>query len=243
MKDTQNLIKQLAPTGVLRVAINYGNVVLAQRGPNGQPQGVSADLGRELATRLGVEVHFIEYEAAAAVANDATHDVWDIAFMAIDPKRGETIDFTAAYVLIEGTYLVHDHAAWLNITELDRQGVRIAVGQGAAYDLFLSRHLQHAELVKYATSAAAIQGFVDDQLDAAAGVRQTLMQYAQKNTGFRVLDGHFTAIHQAMALPKKDHAQALAYVADFVEELKASGFIAAALKRSGQDGATVAPAA
>lgn len=241
MSQEQPWVKQLAPTGVLRIALNYGNVVLAQRGDQGEPLGVSADLGRELAKRLGVTPHFIEYEAAAAVANDAQNDRWDIAFMAIDPKRGEHIRFTTPYVLIEGTYMVHDHAAWLAVEELDRQGVRIAVGQGAAYDLFLSRHLEQAALVKYETSAAAIQGFVDDDLDAVAGVRQTLQQYAQAHAGFRVLGGHFTAIHQAMALPKKDHDEAVNYVQNFLEEQKASGFVAAALKKTGQDGATVAP--
>lgn len=232
----EEVIASLAPTGEFRVALNYGNVVLAQRGE--QPQGVSAELARELGKRLNITPRFIEYDAAADVAKDVVNDAWDLAFMAIDPKRGELIDFTKAYVQIEGTYLVRDKAPWLNVNELDREGVRIAVGQGAAYDLFLSRHLQHAELVKLSTSAAAITGFVEQGLDAAAGVRQTLLSFNEENAGYRVLDGHFTAIYQAMALPKGREV-ALAYVAAFIEEMKTNGFVAEALARSGQGGVTV----
>lgn len=238
--DTINaVISSLAPQGELRVALNYGNVVLAQRGKDGIPLGVSPDLARELCRRLGLVPRFISYDAAADVAKAATENAWDLAFMAIDPKRGEQIDFTPAYVLIEGTYLVKDNSPWLKVEELDREGVRIAVGQGAAYDLFLSRHLKHAELVKLSTSAAAIEGFVGQGLDAAAGVRQTLLGFSSQNSGYRILDGYFTAIHQAMALPK-DRTAALQYVSAFIEEMKANGFVAEALARSGQGGVTVA---
>lgn len=234
-----SIISSLAPQGELRVALNYGNTVLAQRGKDGVPLGVSADLARELCRRLGLVPRFISYDAAADVAKAATENTWDIAFMAIDPKRGEHIDFTKAYVQIEGTYLVKDNAPWLKVEELDREGVRIAVGQGAAYDLFLSRHLKQAELVKFSTSAAAVHGFVEQGLEAAAGVRQTLLGFSEENTGYRILDGYFTAIHQAMALPKGRDA-ALRYVFAFVEEMKANGFVAESLVRSGQDGVTVA---
>lgn len=233
------VISSLAPQGELRVALNYGNTVLAQRGKDGVPLGVSPDLARELCRRLGLVPRFISYDAAADVAKAATENAWDLAFMAIDPKRGEHIDFTKAYVQIEGTYLVKDNAPWLKVEELDREGVRIAVGQGAAYDLFLSRHLKHAELVKLSTSAAAIQGFVDQGLEAAAGVRQTLLGFSEENPGYRLVDGYFTAIHQAMALPKGRDA-ALRYVSDFIEEMKTNGFVIESLARSGQNGVTVA---
>lgn len=239
MQDTTAVISSLAPQGELRVALNYGNTVLAQRSKEGMPLGVAADLARELGRRLGLVPRFISYEAAADVAKAVNENAWDLAFMAIDPKRGESIDFTKAYVLIEGTYLVKDNAAWLQVEELDRSGVRIAVGQGAAYDLFLSRHLKHAELVKMSTSAAAIHGFVEQNLDAAAGVRQTLQQFTAENSGYRILDGHFTAIHQAMALPKGREA-ALKYVRAFIKEMKENGFVQESLIRSGQQGVTVA---
>lgn len=236
------VISGLAPQGELRVALNYGNTVLAQRGEQGEPLGVSADLARELARRLDLTLRFIAYDAAADVAKAAQDNVWDLAFMAIDPKRAESIVFTKAYVLIEGTYLVKDNAPWLMVEELDRDGVRIAVGQGAAYDLFLSRHLKHAELVKFDTSAAAIHGFVEQGLETVAGVRQTLLAFTEKNPGYRILNGHFTAIHQAVALPKraKDCELTVEYVAAFIEEMKTSGFVAESLLRSGQSGVTVA---
>jgi len=240
LNQVDAVMKNLAPQGELRIALNYGNTALAQRGKDGVPLGVTADLARELARRLGVVPRFISYDAAAKVAAAVDENAWDIAFMAIDPKRAEKIDFTEAYVLIEGTYMVKDTAPWLQVEELDREGVRIAVGQGAAYDLFLSRHLQHAELVKFSTSAAAIHGFVEQGLEAVAGVRQTLQAYAAEHPGYRILDGHFTAIHQAMALPKGRDV-ALQYVTDFIKEMKANGFVAEALQRSGQGGATVAP--
>lgn len=237
MEDIQAVIASLAPQGELRVALNYGNTVLVQRGQEG-PLGVAPDLARELARRLGLVPRFISYDAAAKVANAVDEDAWNIAFMAIDPKRGEKIDFTKAYAMIEGTYMVKQDAPWTQVEELDQTGLRIAVGQGAAYDLYLSRHLQHAELVKLPTSAAAIHGFVEQGLDAAAGVRQTLEEYAAEHVGYRVLADHFTAIHQAMALPK-GRELALLYVSAFVEEMKQSGFVTESLLRSGQQGAGV----
>lgn len=239
MQDVQKVISDLAPQGELRVALNFGNTVLAQRSKDGSPLGVSADLARELARRLGLVPRFISYDAAAKVANAVNENAWDLAFMAIDPTRGEKIDFTEPYVQIEGTYLVKKDAPWTQVHELDQAGLRLAVGQGAAYDLFLSRHLQQAELVKFPTSAAAIHGFVEQELDAAAGVRQTLEEFGAAETGYRVLDGYFTAIMQAMAVPKGRSA-ALAYLGTFIQEMKSSGFVAESLERSGQTGATVA---
>lgn len=239
MQEQKTVMQQLAPSGELRVALNYGNGVLVQHGADGIPQGVAPDLARELARRLGIVPRFISYDAAAKVAEAASTQAWDLAFMAIDPKRGEHIDFTKAYVQIEGTYLVRENSAWYSVADLDRQGVRIAVGQGAAYELYLSRAIQRAELVRFPTSNAAIHGFVDQSLDAAGGVRQTLMDFAADQSAYRVLDDYYTAIYQAMALPKGREA-ALAYVSGFIEEMKKTGFVAEALRRSGQHGANVA---
>lgn len=239
MQEIKKILTQLAPLGELRVALNYGNSVLAQRGADGIVQGVAPDLARELARRLGVLPRFISYEAAAKVAEAAKDNAWDLAFMAIDPKRGEYIDFTQAYVQIEGTYLVREQSPWLSVAELDREGVRIAVGQGAAYELYLSRAIQHAELLRFPTANATIHGFVDQQLDAAGGVRQTLLDFVAAQDGYRVLDDYYTAIYQAVALPK-GRDLALAYVTDFVEEMKRNGFVAEALRRSGQHGGNVA---
>lgn len=231
----------LLPTGKLRAAINYGNTVLAQRGSHGEPRGVSVALATELARRLGVELESVAFEAAGKVVDAAGQGVWDIAFLAIDPMRADQVAFTAPYVLIEGTYLVREDGPYSSIEQLDAPGVRISVGKGAAYDLYLSRSLQHAELVRGPTSASAVELFLAQGLDAAAGVRQPLEAAAREHRSLKVLPGHFTAIRQAMATPAAN-AAALPFLKAFVEEMKASGFVAQALAESGQGDATVAPA-
>ena len=182
--------KQLAPTGTLRVAINFGNPVLAQPDPvTAKPMGVSVDLAREAADRLGVLLELIPYDSAGKVFSAVASSAWDIAFMAIDPVRAEKLSFTAPYVIIEGTYLVRANSPMQQVADLDGDGIQIAVGNGAAYDLYLSRALKHAQLLRAATSAAAIDLFVEQSLDAAAGVRQPLEAYAKQHNGYRVIDG------------------------------------------------------
>ena len=241
MSDFAEVLNDLAPGGELRVAINYGNPVLAQRNSNdGAPAGVSADLAREAARRLGVVPRFISYDAAGKVFEGLNDNSWDLAFMAVDPIRAEKINFTEPYVLIEGTYLVAESSPFTSVNELDQSGLRVAVGKGAAYDLFLSRHLQHASIERAATSASAITLFVDKKMDAAAGVRQPLNQFAQQNEGYRVLEDHFTAIRQAIAIPKgRDRAHQ--WFSDFIKEMKASGFVQESLARSNQSLDTAAP--
>ncbi|MDN3520145.1 ABC transporter substrate-binding protein [Halomonas ramblicola] len=232
-------VRLLAPSGTLRAAINLGNPVLAQQRDDGELAGVSVALARSLADWLGVPLRLVPFEAAGQVVAAREEDAWDLAFLARDPKRAETIRFTEPYVLIEGTYLVPRDAPQTSVGDLDRDGTRIAVGQGAAYDLFLSRHLQHASLVRAPTSAAAVEWFIDRGLDAAAGVRQPLERFAREHAGYRVLADAFTQIEQAMALPRERQAVA-EVVEDFLREHKASGFVAEALEASGQD-ARVAP--
>ena len=239
--DLEPVRDKLLSAGRLRVAINYGNPVLAQRGPYGEPQGVSVALARALAERLGASLEFVPFDAAGKVVDSAASGVWDIAFLAIDPLRAEQVSFTSPYVLIEGTYLVRDDSPYTQVEQLDAPGLRIAVGKGAAYDLFLSRSLLHAELVRGPTSVAAIDIFLEQGLDAAAGVRQPLETAAREHQGLRVLPGHFTAMRQAMATPAMN-AEALPFLQSFVEQMKRSGFVARALQDSGQGAATVAPA-
>ncbi len=239
--DFDHIKALLLPAGKLRAAINYGNPVLAQRGPDGEPQGVSVALARKLAGRLGVELEIVPFEAAGKVVDAAAGDVWDIGFLAIDPMRADQVAFTTPYVLIEGTYLVRDDGPYTSIGQLDAPGVRISVGKGAAYDLFLSRTLQHAEIVRGPTSASAVDLFLSENLDAAAGVRQPLEAAARQHRGLKVLPGNFTAIRQAMATPARN-AAALPFLKAYVEEMKASGFVARALEESGRGDAAVAPA-
>ena len=172
-------VKELAPTGKLRAAINVGNVVLAQRDENGGVRGPSVDLARELARRLAVPIDLHVYDAAGKVTDAAKTGEWDVAFVAIEPARAEGIGFTSPYVIIEGTYLVGTDSPLKSIADVDHDGVRIAVGKGSAYDLFLTRTLQHAALVRYPTSPLALDGFLADKLDAAAGVKQQLVQFCE----------------------------------------------------------------
>jgi polar amino acid transport system substrate-binding protein len=235
-------LEQLTPHGVLRAAINFGNPVLAQKNPeSGEPGGVSVDLARELGSRLGVPLEFVLFDAAGKVFEAAQSNAWDVAFLALDPVRAAEILFTAPYVLIEGTYIVRGASSFLAIDEFDRPGVRIAVGKGAAYDLFLTRTLKHAEIVRHETSSGAMELFLDGGLEAAAGVRQPLVEFAQTHIGLRVIDGRFTSIEQAMGTPKGRPA-GREFLQSFIEEMKRSGFVAAALQRSGQRATSVAPA-
>jgi polar amino acid transport system substrate-binding protein len=234
---------ELAPAGRLRAAINFGNSVLAQRDAGGGPhRGVSAELARALAGRLGVPIDYVTFDAAGKVFDAVKAGAWDIAFLAIDPVRAAGIDFTAPYVVIEGTYVVPADSVLRAVEDVDRDGVRVAVATGSAYDLYLTRALKHATLVRRPSGPEALDLFVAERLEAAGGVRQPIVAFAQAHPGMRVLPGRFMAIEQAMGTPKgrpKGHA----YLRGFVEEMKASGFVAKALKDSGQADASVAPPA
>ncbi|MFJ4256819.1 transporter substrate-binding domain-containing protein [Pseudomonas monteilii] len=229
----QQVLKDLAPNGILRAAINFGNPVLAQPGADGEPHGVSVALAKSLAEELGVGLELRTYDAAGKVFAALEENAWKLAFLAIEPVRAAQISFSEPYVLIEGTYLVKAESPYSKIEDLDQPGLRLAVGNGAAYDLYLSRTLQHAELHRADTSAGAVDLFIDQGLDAAAGVRQPLEQVAAKNPNYRVMQGAFTAIRQAVAVPRDRDAGA-AYVRDFVERRLAEGFVRGALLASGQ---------
>ena len=235
------VVRELAPTGKLRAAINFGNTVLAQREPSGsEPRGVSVDLSRELARRLRVPVEFVTYDAAGRVTADAAKGVWDVAFVARDPERAKDIEFTPPYVIIEGGYMVLASSPIQSVADVDRPGMRIAVGRASAYDLWLTRNLKQATLIRAPTSPGAIELFRKDKLEVVANVKQPLMAYARGNPDVRVLPGRFMAIEQAMATPRGRPAGAR-YLTEFINEMKGSGFVAAALEKSGQRDATVAP--
>ena len=239
------VLKDLAPTGKLRAAINLGNAVLAQPdGPNGQPKGITPDLAKELGRRLGVPVELVVYQAAGKVFDAVKDGAWDVSFVAIEPVRAAEIEFSSPYVIIEGTYMVPKDSPLKTIADVDRSGVRIAIGVGSAYDLYLTRTLKNATLVRAPVGGgrAMIEMFVNDKLEAAAGVKQPLVAYANDHPEVRVMDGYFMEIQQAMGTPKGRMAGA-AYLRAFVEEMKASGFVADAIKRSNQSAAVAPPAA
>lgn len=234
---------ELAPGGTLRAAINYGNPILATKDlSTGEPRGVSVDLARELAARLGVRLELVTFDAAGKVVAAARSGAWDIAFVAIDPARGQDMLQTSPYVIIEGAYLVRADSSMQSNADVDREGVRIAVGKGSAYDLFLGRELKHARMVYAPTSPAVTDLFLAQQLDVAAGVKQQLEADAKRVSGLRLLPGRFMVINQAMATPIGRDA-GLHYLNAFVEDMKATGFVAKALARHGIEGAAVAPTA
>jgi polar amino acid transport system substrate-binding protein len=229
------------PQGKLRAGINLGNPVIAQRdSAGGELRGVGPALARELARRLGAEVEFTTYETAGKLADAVKQGAWDVAFLAIDPERAQDIDFTDAYVLIEGTYMVRADSPLKTVDQVDRAGTRIAVGLKTAYDLYLTRNLEQAELVRSESSKAAIAQFKAERLDAVAGVKQPLVAAAKDSPQLRVMDGSFMVIRQAAAVPR-GRAACRDYLAAMVEECKANGFVARALAESGVE-ATVAPA-
>jgi polar amino acid transport system substrate-binding protein len=238
------VVSQLAPTGKLRAAINFGNPILASRdGAAGEPRGVSVDLARELARRLGVAVDLVLYDAAGKVVDGVKAGEWDVGFVAIDPARAVDMDYTAPYVIIEGAYLVAQHSPIRDNSEVDRAGNRVVVGQGSAYDLYLSRELKNATIVRAPTSPAVVDAMVAQGADVAAGVKQQLQGDAKRVPNVRLLEGRFMVINQAMAVAKNRSPEAVRYVTAFVEEMKASGFVAQALQRHRIDGASIAPPA
>jgi polar amino acid transport system substrate-binding protein len=238
-----SIVSELAPTGVLRAAINLGNFLLVTgRSPSGDPEGVSPDMAREIARRLDVPVKYVPYRTPGELADAAGSDAWDIGLIGAEPQRAETIAFTAAYVEIESTYLVPAGSPLQSIADVDRPGIRIAVTARAAYELWLARNIKHAELVRSNSLDAAYEQFVSEKLDALAGLKPRLMADVQKLPGARILDGQFTAVQQAIGTPKRNTAGA-AFLRDVVEETKASGFVASLIERHKVRGLSVAPAA
>jgi polar amino acid transport system substrate-binding protein len=233
-------VRDLAPSGKLRAAINLGNPVLASRGADGRLQGVSVDLATELARRLGVPVDLIAFDAAGKVVEAGAKGGWDIAFVAIDPRRSAEIAQSPPYVVIEGAYLVRNDSALRDNAEVDRRGNRIVVGRNSAYDLFLTRSIKQAELVRIQGSQYVVDHFLKNGAEVAAGVKQQLEMDAKRVGGVRLLPGRFMVIYQAMA-SQRDRPAGAQYVRAFIEDMKASGFVAKALERHGIQGAAVAP--
>jgi polar amino acid transport system substrate-binding protein len=241
MGDLESVRGDLAATGVVRAAINIGNPVLASPGEgHGEPSGVSVDIAREIGRRLGLPVELIVFPAAGKVVDALARGEWDVAFLANEPARADRVTFSAPYVMIEGTYMLRQDSPFTATDQLDREGVRIAVGQNAAYDLHLTRELKHAEIVRAPSPSSALELFDRDGLDAAAGVRQALDGFAAGKPGFRVLPDAFMSIRQTVASPP-GRAAGSAWLETLVAELKSSGWVRAALDRHGQAGVAVAP--
>ncbi|WP_353132134.1 ABC transporter substrate-binding protein [Limnohabitans sp.] len=245
MKHTaQSLANTFAPTGELRVAINVGNPILASRHPEtGEPEGVSIDMATQLAQRLGVPLKLVVFEAASKSVEAVSGETADVGFFAIDPLRGAAIAFTAPYVLIEGGYMVKQDSPLQSNEQVDQAQHTVVVGKGSAYDLYLSREIKHAQLVRSPTSPEVVSFFLEHGHDVAAGVKPQLEAELPRISGLRMLPGHFMVISQAMGLPKTRGQEAAAYLHQFVEEMKATGVVAQAMTKHRIEGATLAPLA
>ena len=242
-KDSAAAVSELAPNGTLRAGLNMSNFLLTAKDPaTGEVRGVAADLARELGRRLGVPVEVVPYPNPGALADAARTGAWDVGFLGAEPQRANEIDFTAAYVEIEATYLVPPGSPLKTIAEVDRKGVRVAVAEKSAYELYLTRSLKNAELVRIKGPDAAFQQFVADNLDALAGLRPRLVADQEKLPGSRLLAGSFTAVQQAAGTPKGRPAGAK-FLRAFIEDIKASGLVAKTIENNSVRGLTVAPPA
>jgi polar amino acid transport system substrate-binding protein len=238
MGDLSAVARDLAPTGTLRATINLGNPVLAHGTP-AEPGGITVDLAREVAARLDVPVEFACFDAARKSFEALTSGAADLGFLAIEPARADRVTFTAPYVLIEGVYVVADGSPLASPDDVDRPGVRIGVKQGSAYDLYLTRTLQQATIVR---GDDGVTVFQTGGLEVATGIRQPMTAYVAAHPGTRVLPGRFMEIRQAVCTTPDRGPETVAFLHELVEELKATGFVAEALRRAHQD-ATVAPPA
>jgi polar amino acid transport system substrate-binding protein len=238
-----DIVAQLAPTGVLRAAINLGNFLLVTgKADNGDPVGVSPDMATEVARRIGVEVQFVPMATPAEIADSAGQGVWDIGNIGAEPKRAEVMDFTAAYAEIQSTYLVPKGSSIQKLADVDKPGIRIAVSARSAYDLWLERNIHQAELCRAEGIEASFDLFVAEGMDVLAGLRPRLIDDVKRLPGARILDGQFSAVQQAMGVNGGNGSAA--FMREFVEETKASGFVQGLIEKHGVVGRlSVAPPA
>lgn len=236
---TDTILGSLAPCGHLRATINLGNPILASRDAGGA-RGVSVDIANELARRLGVAAKLVVVDAAAKAVEAVASGQADVGFFAIDPVRGAGIAFTDPYVLIEGCFLVRQSAPITENTQVDSSGTRVVVGAGSAYDLFLTRELKHANIVRVPTSPAVVNAFIEQGLEVAAGVKQQLQADAARQPGLRLLEKPFMVIQQAMGIARARGETAANYLRAFVADLRSSGYVRESLARHGIEGATAA---
>jgi polar amino acid transport system substrate-binding protein len=232
---------ELTPTGKLRAGINFQNVLLTTQGPNGEQGGVAVEFARELARRLGVALEIIPYQSAGSLADSVNSGAWDISVLGEEPARAKVIDFATPLTEIEATYIVPAGSPIRSIDEVDRPGIRIVSPAKSAYDLYLARTIKHAKLVQIAGSKTAEEHFVSEKLEALAGLKPVLLDFAPTLPGSRILEGRFTVVRHTVAMPKGREA-ASAYLKELVEEVKASGLVTKWIEQSGVKGLSAAPA-
>lgn len=233
---TKDVVSELSNAGTVRAGINMANPLLVTgRTPAGEPDGVAPDMARAIAERLGVAIQLVAFASPGEVADALAGDGWDIAFIGAEPSRAKTISFSPAYVEIEATYLVRDGSPLQKIGDVDREGARIAVSERSAYDLFLERNLEQATLVRGKGLAGALARFVDEELDALAGLRPALRVNVEELPGMRILDGGFTTVQQAIGCKPQNTATAT-FLQEFVADAKNSGLVARLIEHHGVEG-------
>jgi polar amino acid transport system substrate-binding protein len=238
---SHDLAPHLAPTGVLRAAINMGNFLLVtSRTPSGDPAGVAPDMAAAIAERIGVPVKYLPYKTPGELADAAGTNTWDIGLIGAEPQRAQKIAFTAAYVEIESTYIVPEGSPLKTAAEVDSKGVRIAVTARSAYDLWLERNIKNATLMRTEGLDGAFDLFVKDKLEALAGLKPRLLSDVQKIPGARIVDGNFTTVQQAIGTARGNDTAA-AFLSSFVEEAKATGFVKGLIEKHKVVGLSVAP--
>jgi polar amino acid transport system substrate-binding protein len=237
------VLSQLAPSGVLRAGINMGNFLLVTgRSPEGDPEGVSPDMARAIADKLGVAVRYVPFATPGELADAAGNDVWDIGLIGAEPQRAVKIAFSPAYVEIESTYMVPQGSSLQTVADVDASGIRIASMARAAYDLWLERNIRNATVVRTTSLDAAFEAFAAQKLEALAGLRPRLMADLAKMPGARILSGQFMAVQQAIGT-SRTNAEAATFIRAFVEDAKASGLVARLIAKHKVNGLSVAPMA
>jgi polar amino acid transport system substrate-binding protein len=236
----RQIVAELAPTGVVRAAINMGNFLLVTgKTASGDPQGVAPDMAAEIASRLGVPVRYVPFERPSTLADAADANTWDIGLIGAEPQRAAKITFTDAYCEIEATYLVQPNSPFATAADVDQAGVRIAVRRGAAYCLWLERNIKHATVLSSEAADAPLNQFVADKLDALAGLRPGLLEDVKKVPGSKILPGNFMTVQQAIGTPKPNSAGAK-FLQEFVTDAKKSGLVASLIEKHHVAGLSVA---
>ena len=236
-----SITNELAPSGKLRIGLNYSNFLLVLGdGPDGEPRGIAPDLGRELARRVGLPFEYVKFDAAGKLFDAIKAAACDVGFLGAEPQRANEVAFTAAYLEIPVTFLVPPGSPIRAIADIDRDGVRVAVSERSAYDLYLTRTLKKAKLVRAPGIPASYDVFVQQKLEALGGLKPKLVEEAERLPGSRVLEGQITGVQQAIGAPKGREAAAK-YLREFAEDVKRSGFVARAIEKHGVRGVRVAP--
>ena len=234
------MTKELAPSGKLRIGLNYSNfLIVSGDGPDGEPRGIAPDLGRELARRAGLPFEFVKFDAAGKLFDAVKAAKCDVGFLGAEPQRAAEVEFTPAYLELPVTFLVPAGSPIRTIADIDREGVRVSVSDRSAYDLYLTRNLSKARIIRTPGIPASFDTFVHEKLEALAGLKPRLVEEQARLPGSRILEGEITSVQQAMGAPK-GRAAAAQYLREFAEEVKRSGFVARAIENHKVRGVRVA---